>query len=193
MKDKCLEDVLKELKSAIPTMKAHKEYIYMIESHLECPNGECPSSACSNLSSSKEICIDVIKQFKKEGCSNEFMLKPWGCKHPKIGRKNFVKISRVNLIDKRVQLSPVNASLAPIEDQLIHGSINKNENNYHRDLGSQLKELKAISGTNKAVKLEPLPFKPGSKLPPIVFAKGSSQLVVTTTPPVDNTSRDLTL
>ena len=96
-RDGALLQQLESLRNAIPIIQQHPEDIYLIECHIGCPSGSCPSGSCRHLGRSKAMCTTIVKNLKSKGCLNTFLLKPWGCMHPDIKNRDYIKLSKVLL------------------------------------------------------------------------------------------------
>lgn len=119
-RDGALLHQLESLRNAIPIIKQNPEDIYLIESHIGCPSGSCPSGSCRHLGRSKEMCATIVKNLKSKGCMNTFLLKPWGCMHPEIKNRDYIKLSKV-LLHKLPSATPSDPQLdtdpAPTAEQ----------------------------------------------------------------------------
>ena len=66
-----------------------------VEGHTGCLNGRgCQTADCTNQALAAARIGNVVAAMKGAGgCSNEFSIKGWECKHPEIKAKKAVRIS----------------------------------------------------------------------------------------------------
>lgn len=68
-----------------------------IESHTECigPHGQqlCADDMnCASLLFSEQRATSIEEFLRGLGCTNHFMCRGWGCKHPTVGPKKLIRI-----------------------------------------------------------------------------------------------------
>jgi outer membrane protein OmpA-like peptidoglycan-associated protein len=95
--EKTFMEGLKNLNQAIPSIRDNPGTIYLIESHTNCPINQCTPTRCIQIGKAKHRCEVIVINLKQLGCRNTFLLKPWGCQHPTIMSKDFIKVSKVNM------------------------------------------------------------------------------------------------
>jgi outer membrane protein OmpA-like peptidoglycan-associated protein/cell division protein FtsN len=73
------------------TLLEYPELVIHIESHTSCKAGRC-DDGCRLMELSQERVEEVMRYFQTKGCTNKFIPKGWGCKHPEIGNERKVRV-----------------------------------------------------------------------------------------------------